>query len=119
MTHAFFLSKIASLCESHLEEYEEVVTFSPIILLTGTFPTISISFWILDVYTDEDDYWYTDALLQNYHNFSGKFNLLCGLPHLFSEDITKRVRVDVLLGKANSLYIGSMFFLLSVFCFSV
>uniref|UniRef100_A0A669PEV4 TPA induced trans-membrane protein n=2 Tax=Phasianus colchicus TaxID=9054 RepID=A0A669PEV4_PHACC len=43
-----------------------------------------------NVYTDEDDYWYTD-MLQNHHNFSGKFNLLCGLPHLFSEDITKRI----------------------------
>ncbi|XP_065598020.1 TPA-induced transmembrane protein isoform X2 [Cyrtonyx montezumae] len=44
-----------------------------------------------NVYTDEDDYWDTDSLLHNYHNFSGKFNLLCGLPYLFSEDITKRI----------------------------
>lgn len=27
---------------------------------------------------------------------------MCGLPHLFSEDITKRVCVDVVLGKADS-----------------
>jgi len=26
---------------------------------------------------------------------------MCGLPHLFSEDITKRVYVDVVLGKAD------------------
>ncbi|XP_025978261.1 TPA-induced transmembrane protein [Dromaius novaehollandiae] len=46
-----------------------------------------------NVYTDEDDYWDPDALLHsgNYHNFSGKFNLKCGLPYLFSEDITKRL----------------------------
>ncbi|XP_013805505.1 TPA-induced transmembrane protein [Apteryx mantelli] len=46
-----------------------------------------------NVYTDEDDYWDPDALLHsgNYRNFSGKFKLKCGLPHLFSEDITKRL----------------------------
>ncbi|XP_009555506.2 TPA-induced transmembrane protein [Cuculus canorus] len=46
-----------------------------------------------NVYTDEDDYWDTDALLNtgNYRNFSGTLELMCGLPHLFSEDITKRL----------------------------
>ncbi|XP_035396382.1 TPA-induced transmembrane protein [Cygnus olor] len=46
-----------------------------------------------NVYTDEDDYWDADALLHsgNYHNFSGKFKLMCGLPHLFADDITKKL----------------------------
>ncbi|XP_035171060.1 TPA-induced transmembrane protein isoform X2 [Oxyura jamaicensis] len=46
-----------------------------------------------NVYTDEDDYWDADALLHsgNYHNFSGKFRLTCGLPHLFADDITKKL----------------------------
>ncbi|XP_074755147.1 TPA-induced transmembrane protein isoform X1 [Athene noctua] len=45
------------------------------------------------VYTDEDDYWDPDALLNSgyYRNFSGTLELMCGLPHLFSEDITKRL----------------------------
>ncbi|OPJ69449.1 hypothetical protein AV530_012499 [Patagioenas fasciata monilis] len=49
-----------------------------------------------NVYTDEDDYWDPDALLNsgNYHNFSGTFELMCGLPHHFSENITKRL-IDV------------------------
>uniref|UniRef100_A0A8C2U213 TPA-induced transmembrane protein n=1 Tax=Coturnix japonica TaxID=93934 RepID=A0A8C2U213_COTJA len=61
-------------------------------IFVGLFLVILISLALYsNVYTDEDDYWYSDTLLQNYHNFSGKFNLLCGLPHLFSEDITKRI----------------------------
>ncbi|XP_017932412.1 TPA-induced transmembrane protein [Manacus vitellinus] len=46
-----------------------------------------------NVYTDEDDYWDPDALLNsgNFHNFSGTLELMCGLPHFFSEDITKRL----------------------------
>ncbi|KAK2517438.1 hypothetical protein Q9233_013181 [Columba guinea] len=46
-----------------------------------------------NVYTDEDDYWDPDALLNsgNYRNFSGTFKLMCGLPHHFSENITKRL----------------------------
>ncbi|XP_071613327.1 TPA-induced transmembrane protein isoform X2 [Heliangelus exortis] len=46
-----------------------------------------------NVYTDEDDYWDPDALLNsgNRHNFSGTLELKCGLPQLFSEDITKRL----------------------------
>ncbi|XP_075624057.1 TPA-induced transmembrane protein isoform X1 [Balearica regulorum gibbericeps] len=46
-----------------------------------------------NVYTDEDDYWDPDALLNsgNCRNFSGTLELMCGLPHLFSEDITKRL----------------------------
>nr|XP_009673349.1 PREDICTED: TPA-induced transmembrane protein [Struthio camelus australis] len=46
-----------------------------------------------NVYTDEDEYWDPDALLHsgNYRNFSGKLKLKCGLPYLFSEDITKRL----------------------------
>ncbi|KAM6212258.1 TPA-induced transmembrane protein isoform 1-T1 [Sarcoramphus papa] len=46
-----------------------------------------------NVYTDEDDYWDPDALLNsgNCCNFSGTLELMCGLPHLFSEDITKRL----------------------------
>ncbi|KAM9019799.1 TPA-induced transmembrane protein isoform 1-T3 [Ara ararauna] len=46
-----------------------------------------------NVYTDEDDYWDADALLNsgNYHSFSGTVELMCGLPHLFSEDITKKL----------------------------
>ncbi|XP_030316485.1 TPA-induced transmembrane protein isoform X2 [Calypte anna] len=46
-----------------------------------------------NVYTDEDDYWDPDALLNsgNWHNFSGTLELMCGLPQLFSEDITKRL----------------------------
>ncbi|XP_027644810.2 TPA-induced transmembrane protein isoform X1 [Falco peregrinus] len=46
-----------------------------------------------NVYIDEDDYWDPDALLNsgNCRNFSGTLELMCGLPHLFSEDITKRL----------------------------
>ncbi|XP_010280312.1 PREDICTED: LOW QUALITY PROTEIN: TPA-induced transmembrane protein [Phaethon lepturus] len=46
-----------------------------------------------NVYTDEDDYWDPDELLSsgNFRNFSGTLELICGLPHLFSEDITKRL----------------------------
>ncbi|XP_050190072.1 TPA-induced transmembrane protein isoform X1 [Myiozetetes cayanensis] len=46
-----------------------------------------------NVYTDEDDYWDPDALLNSgsFHNFSGTLELMCGLPHVFSEDITKRL----------------------------
>ncbi|XP_010148464.1 PREDICTED: LOW QUALITY PROTEIN: TPA-induced transmembrane protein [Eurypyga helias] len=46
-----------------------------------------------NVYTDEDDYWDADALLNsgNSHNFTGTLELMCGLPHLFSEDIAKRL----------------------------
>ncbi|XP_014802897.1 PREDICTED: TPA-induced transmembrane protein isoform X1 [Calidris pugnax] len=46
-----------------------------------------------NVYTDEDDYWDSDALLNsgNYRNFSGTLELMCGLPHLSSENITKRL----------------------------
>nr|XP_009483295.1 PREDICTED: TPA-induced transmembrane protein [Pelecanus crispus] len=46
-----------------------------------------------NVYTDEDDYWDPDALLNsgNSLNFSGTLQLTCGLPHLFSEDITNRL----------------------------
>ncbi|XP_005502654.2 TPA-induced transmembrane protein [Columba livia] len=49
-----------------------------------------------NVYTDEDDYWDPDALLNsgNYRNFSGTFKLMCGLPHHFSENITKRL-IDI------------------------
>ncbi|KAM6145992.1 LOW QUALITY PROTEIN: TPA-induced transmembrane protein [Phoenicopterus ruber ruber] len=44
-----------------------------------------------NVYTDEDDYWDPDALLNsgNCRNFSGTLKLMCGLPQLFSENITK------------------------------
>uniref|UniRef100_A0A8D2PP35 SEA domain-containing protein n=2 Tax=Zosterops lateralis melanops TaxID=1220523 RepID=A0A8D2PP35_ZOSLA len=43
--------------------------------------------------TDEDDYWDPDELLSSgsVHNFSGTFELMCGLPHFSSEDITKRL----------------------------
>ncbi|XP_068022154.1 TPA-induced transmembrane protein isoform X4 [Melanerpes formicivorus] len=41
-------------------------------------------------YTDEDDYWDPEALL-NCRNFSGTLELMCGLPHLSFEDITKRL----------------------------
>lgn len=46
-----------------------------------------------NVYTDEDDYWDPDELLSNgnFHNFSGTLELMCGLPHFSSEDITKRL----------------------------
>lgn len=45
---------------------------------------------------------------------------MCGLPHLFSEDITKRVCVDVVLGKADSACDGdAVFSLTRSFCFSV
>ncbi|XP_064000075.1 TPA-induced transmembrane protein [Pogoniulus pusillus] len=46
-----------------------------------------------EVYTDEDDYWDPEALLnsRNCCNFSGTLELMCGLPHLFFEDITKRL----------------------------
>ncbi|XP_030327722.1 TPA-induced transmembrane protein [Strigops habroptila] len=46
-----------------------------------------------NVYTDEDDYWDADALLTsgNSRNFSGTLELMCGFPHLFSEDITKKL----------------------------
>ncbi|XP_009504988.2 TPA-induced transmembrane protein [Phalacrocorax carbo] len=46
-----------------------------------------------NVYTDEDDYWDPDALRNsgNCRNFSGTLELMCGLPHLFSEEITKRL----------------------------
>uniref|UniRef100_A0A8C5X4B6 SEA domain-containing protein n=9 Tax=Passeriformes TaxID=9126 RepID=A0A8C5X4B6_9PASS len=46
-----------------------------------------------NVYTDEDDYWDPDELLNsgNFHNFSGTLELMCGLPHFFSKDITKRL----------------------------
>ncbi|XP_009886810.1 PREDICTED: TPA-induced transmembrane protein [Charadrius vociferus] len=46
-----------------------------------------------NVYTDEDDYWDSDALLNSgiYRNFSGTLELMCGLPQLFAEDITKRL----------------------------
>ncbi|KAM6420934.1 TPA-induced transmembrane protein isoform 1-T3 [Pluvialis apricaria] len=46
-----------------------------------------------NVYTDEDDYWDPDELLNSgiYRNFSGTLKLMCGLPHLFSENITKRL----------------------------
>ncbi|XP_071418281.1 TPA-induced transmembrane protein, partial [Pithys albifrons albifrons] len=46
-----------------------------------------------NIYTDEDDYWDPDALLNsgNFHNFSGTLEFMCGLPHFFSEDITKRL----------------------------
>ncbi|XP_009465009.1 PREDICTED: TPA-induced transmembrane protein [Nipponia nippon] len=43
-----------------------------------------------NVYTDEDDYWDPDALL-NCRNFSGTLKLMCGLPHLFSENITEKL----------------------------
>ncbi|XP_062367937.1 TPA-induced transmembrane protein [Cinclus cinclus] len=46
-----------------------------------------------NVYRDEDDYWDPDELLSsgNLHNFSGTLELMCGLPHFSSEDITKRL----------------------------
>ncbi|XP_066031012.1 TPA-induced transmembrane protein isoform X3 [Chamaea fasciata] len=44
------------------------------------------------VYTDEDDYWDPELLSSgNFHNFSGTLELMCGLPHFSSEDITKRL----------------------------
>uniref|UniRef100_A0A8C3X982 SEA domain-containing protein n=4 Tax=Passeriformes TaxID=9126 RepID=A0A8C3X982_9PASS len=45
------------------------------------------------VYIDEDDYWDPDELLSsgNVHNFSGTLELMCGLPHFSSENITKRL----------------------------
>ncbi|XP_074890188.1 TPA-induced transmembrane protein [Buteo buteo] len=58
------------------------------------FLVIVISLFLYsNVYTDEDDYWDADALLGsgNRCNFSGTLELMCGLPHLFSEDITKRL----------------------------
>ncbi|XP_065532073.1 TPA-induced transmembrane protein isoform X3 [Lathamus discolor] len=50
-----------------------------------------------NVYTDEDDYWDADALLNsgNCHSFSGTLELMCGLPRLFSEDITKKLEFSV------------------------
>ncbi|XP_039574037.1 TPA-induced transmembrane protein [Passer montanus] len=46
-----------------------------------------------NIYTDEDDYWDPDELLRNgnFHNFSGTLELMCGLSHFSSEDITKRL----------------------------
>ncbi|KAM9245960.1 TPA-induced transmembrane protein isoform 2-T2 [Leptosomus discolor] len=46
-----------------------------------------------NVYIDEDDYWDPDALLNsgNCRNFSGTLKLMCCLPHIFSEDITKKL----------------------------
>ncbi|XP_061206613.1 TPA-induced transmembrane protein [Neopsephotus bourkii] len=46
-----------------------------------------------NVYTDEDDYWDADALLNsgNCRSFSGTLELMCGLPRLFSEDIAKKL----------------------------
>ncbi|KAM9628765.1 TPA-induced transmembrane protein isoform 1-T2 [Morphnus guianensis] len=58
------------------------------------FLVIVISLFLYsNVYTDEDDYWDADALLGSGSrcNFSGTLELMCGLPHLFSEDITKRL----------------------------
>lgn len=46
--------------------------------------------------------------------------LICGLPQLFSEDITKRVCVGVVVGKADSACnVDSVFSLLRSFCFCV
>ncbi|KAL2311517.1 hypothetical protein Nmel_003239 [Mimus melanotis] len=46
-----------------------------------------------NIYIDEDDYWDPDELLSsgNFHNFSGTLELMCGLPHFSSENITKRL----------------------------
>ncbi|KAM7066133.1 TPA-induced transmembrane protein isoform 2-T5 [Acridotheres tristis] len=43
-----------------------------------------------NIYIDEDDYWDPDELLSsgNFHNFSGTLELMCGLPHFPSENIT-------------------------------
>ncbi|XP_051483580.1 TPA-induced transmembrane protein isoform X2 [Apus apus] len=50
-----------------------------------------------NVYTDEDDYWDPDALLNsgNFRNFSGTLELMCHLPHLLSEDIITNRLTDV------------------------
>uniref|UniRef100_A0A803V0F9 Chromosome 3 open reading frame 52 n=1 Tax=Ficedula albicollis TaxID=59894 RepID=A0A803V0F9_FICAL len=46
-----------------------------------------------NIYTDEDDYWDPDELLSTgiFHNFSGTLELMCGLPHFSSENITKKL----------------------------
>ncbi|XP_062479968.1 TPA-induced transmembrane protein isoform X3 [Pezoporus occidentalis] len=50
-----------------------------------------------NVYTDEDDYWDADALLNsgNCRSFLGTLELMCDLPHLGSEDITKKLEFSV------------------------
>ncbi|XP_063249915.1 TPA-induced transmembrane protein [Prinia subflava] len=63
-------------------------------IFLGIFLVILISLILYSsVYTDEDDYWDPDELLRsgNFHNFSGTLELMCGLPHFSSEDITKRL----------------------------
>ncbi|XP_033930424.1 TPA-induced transmembrane protein [Melopsittacus undulatus] len=69
-----------------------------------------------NVYIDEDDYWDADALLNsgNCRSFSGTLELMCGLQHLFSDNITKKL-TDVY---SSSLALGRYFRSAQVVSFS-